>query len=121
MRIFLLLSFNLLLIYLLNKIFIKKNFLLDRKILTHKNFISTDIVPISVGFIIIINLLLLISNYLHNKNNYWSVMCHCLVHLLISIGLCFMYKDYYENNRTKSPPLQSEIDLENALALFLTR
>ena len=66
MKIFLLLLFNLLLIYLLNKIFIKKNFLLDRKILTHKNFISTDIVPISGGFIIIINLLLLNSNYLHN-------------------------------------------------------
>jgi hypothetical protein len=62
-----------------------------------------------------------LSNYLQNKNNYWSVMCHCLVHLFISIGLCFMYKDYYENNRTKSPPSQSEIDLENALVSFLSR
>lgn len=62
-----------------------------------------------------------LSNYLHHKNNYLSVMCHCLLHLCISIGLCFMYKDYYDNNRTKSPPSQSEIELENALALFLSR
>jgi UDP-N-acetylmuramyl pentapeptide phosphotransferase/UDP-N-acetylglucosamine-1-phosphate transferase len=65
-KILLLLSFNLLLIYLLNKIFIKKNILLDRKILSHKNFVSSDVVPISGGFIIIINLLILNSNFLNN-------------------------------------------------------
>lgn len=62
-----------------------------------------------------------LSNYLQNVNKYWSVICHCLLHCLISLSVCFIYKDYYENNRTKSPPLQSEIDLENALVSFLSR
>lgn len=66
MRILLLLLLNISFIYLLNKIFIKKNFFIDRKILTHKNFVSTDIVPISGGFVILINLLFLNNNYLHN-------------------------------------------------------
>jgi hypothetical protein len=26
----------------------------------------------------------------------FSALCHCALHLLLSMGICFMYKDYYE-------------------------
>ena len=53
-------------IFFLNSIFLKKKILIDKKILDHKSFISKDLVPISGGFLIIINLLIFNSNYLTN-------------------------------------------------------
>jgi len=58
--------FQVLLIFLLNKIFIQKNFLTDQKKLIHKSFVSSDIVPITGGFLIIINMLIANNNYLSN-------------------------------------------------------
>jgi UDP-N-acetylmuramyl pentapeptide phosphotransferase/UDP-N-acetylglucosamine-1-phosphate transferase len=54
------------LIFFLNSIFLKKKILIDKKLLDHKSFISKDLVPISGGFLIIINLLIFNSNYLTN-------------------------------------------------------
>jgi len=56
----------LLLIFFLNFFFLKKNFLIDRKQLVHKSFISKEMVPITGGFLIIANLLLFNNNYLEN-------------------------------------------------------
>jgi UDP-N-acetylmuramyl pentapeptide phosphotransferase/UDP-N-acetylglucosamine-1-phosphate transferase len=58
--------FQVLLIILLNKIFIRKNFLIDQKKLIHKSFTSSDLVPITGGFLIIINMLFVNNNYLSN-------------------------------------------------------
>jgi UDP-N-acetylmuramyl pentapeptide phosphotransferase/UDP-N-acetylglucosamine-1-phosphate transferase len=55
-----------LLIILFNFFFVKKKFLVDRKELIHKSFISADLVPISGGFLIITNLVLFNENYLAN-------------------------------------------------------
>ena len=40
------------LIFFLNNIFIKYNFLLDKKVLPHKSFLSNDKIPLSGGFLI---------------------------------------------------------------------
>jgi UDP-N-acetylmuramyl pentapeptide phosphotransferase/UDP-N-acetylglucosamine-1-phosphate transferase len=58
--------FQVLLIFILNKIFIQKNFLIDQKKLIHKSFTSSDLVPITGGFLIIINMLFVNNNYLSN-------------------------------------------------------
>jgi UDP-N-acetylmuramyl pentapeptide phosphotransferase/UDP-N-acetylglucosamine-1-phosphate transferase len=58
--------FQVLLIFLLNRIFIQKNFLIDKKELIHKSFTSSDPVPITGGFLIIINMLFMNNNYLSN-------------------------------------------------------
>jgi UDP-N-acetylmuramyl pentapeptide phosphotransferase/UDP-N-acetylglucosamine-1-phosphate transferase len=42
----------------------QKNFLLDKKILPHKSFTSKNLVPLTGGFIIILNLLILNYSYL---------------------------------------------------------
>jgi UDP-N-acetylmuramyl pentapeptide phosphotransferase/UDP-N-acetylglucosamine-1-phosphate transferase len=57
---------NILLVLLLNNIFLKKDFLVDKKQLKHKYFISKDPVPISAGFLIFFNLLFLNNNYIAN-------------------------------------------------------
>jgi UDP-N-acetylmuramyl pentapeptide phosphotransferase/UDP-N-acetylglucosamine-1-phosphate transferase len=41
----------------------KKNFLIDKKILKHKKFVSKNVVPIAGGFLIILNLVLFNNNY----------------------------------------------------------
>ena len=41
------------LIFVLNNIFIKYNFLLDKKVLPHKSFVSNDKIPLSGGFLIV--------------------------------------------------------------------
>ena len=66
MSTFLIIISNILLIFLLNSIFLKKKFLIDKKQLVHKSYISKDIVPISGGFLIIFNLLFFNSNHLAN-------------------------------------------------------
>ena len=58
--------FQVLLIFLLNKIFIQKKIFIDKKELIHKSFISSDPVPITGGFLIIINMLFVNNNYLSN-------------------------------------------------------
>jgi len=63
--IFIIIFYTLLIIFL-NKIFLNKNFLIDKKILIHKSFTSNKTVPISGGFLIVINLLLFNNNYLEN-------------------------------------------------------
>lgn len=57
---------NILFIFLLNKILLKKDFLVDKKKLKHKHFISREPVPISGGFLILLNLFFLNNNYLEN-------------------------------------------------------
>ncbi len=54
------------LIFFLNNLFLKKNILVDKKQLTHKSFVSEDLVPISGGFLIFANLLFFSNNYLAN-------------------------------------------------------
>jgi UDP-N-acetylmuramyl pentapeptide phosphotransferase/UDP-N-acetylglucosamine-1-phosphate transferase len=49
---------------LLNFFFMQKNFLVDKKILPHKSFASKNLVPLTGGFIIILNLLILNYSYL---------------------------------------------------------
>ena len=41
----------------------KKNFLIDKKILPHKSFVSNDAIPLTGGFVILINLALYSKNY----------------------------------------------------------
>jgi len=45
-----------------------------------------------------------LSNYYHKQNQpaliKISAFCHCGLHLFLSIGLCFMYKNYYDENIT---------------------
>jgi UDP-N-acetylmuramyl pentapeptide phosphotransferase/UDP-N-acetylglucosamine-1-phosphate transferase len=55
-----------LIIFLLNRFFLKINFLIDKKQLVHKSYVSKDLVPISGGFLIIANLLFFNSNHLAN-------------------------------------------------------
>ena len=55
-----------LLIIFLNNFFLKRKFMIDKKQLVHKSFVSKDIVPISGGFLILVNLLFFNSNYLAN-------------------------------------------------------
>ena len=54
---------NTLLILFINNYFTKKNFLVDKKKLAHKSFISKNYVPISGGFVIFINLFFSNDNY----------------------------------------------------------
>ena len=62
----LIITFNIILIIFLNNIFLKKNFLIDKKQLDHKSFTSKEAVPISGGFLIIVNVLFFNNNYLAN-------------------------------------------------------
>jgi len=55
-----------LIIFILNRFFLKINFLIDKKQLVHKSYVSKDLVPISGGFLIIANLLFFNSNHLAN-------------------------------------------------------
>lgn len=55
--------FYILLIIFLNSLFLKKKILVDKKQLIHKSFTSKDLVPISGGFLILVNLLFFNSNY----------------------------------------------------------
>ena len=55
---------NLVLFISLNKFFIKKNYLVDKKELIHKSFISKELVPISGGFLILFNIFFLNNNLL---------------------------------------------------------
>jgi UDP-N-acetylmuramyl pentapeptide phosphotransferase/UDP-N-acetylglucosamine-1-phosphate transferase len=64
--------FYILLIILLNSIFIKKNFLIDSKQLSHKSFASKDLVPISGGFLILVNLLIFNNN--HQVNFFFVII-----------------------------------------------
>jgi UDP-N-acetylmuramyl pentapeptide phosphotransferase/UDP-N-acetylglucosamine-1-phosphate transferase len=47
-----------------NFLFKKYNFLVDNKSLSHKDFVSKDIVPLSGGLLILLNLILFSNNYL---------------------------------------------------------
>jgi UDP-N-acetylmuramyl pentapeptide phosphotransferase/UDP-N-acetylglucosamine-1-phosphate transferase len=62
----LIIIYNVLLIFFLNIIFIKKKILIDVKKLSHKSFTSKDLVPISGGFLILFNLFFFNSNYFAN-------------------------------------------------------
>jgi UDP-N-acetylmuramyl pentapeptide phosphotransferase/UDP-N-acetylglucosamine-1-phosphate transferase len=54
---------SILLISTLNFFFLKNKFLLDKKKLSHKSFLSNDLVPLTGGFAIIFNLLIFSNNY----------------------------------------------------------
>jgi hypothetical protein len=43
-----------------------------------------------------------LSLYLHHKHKLvkQSALCHCLLHALIIIGVCFTYKDYYDQDKS---------------------
>jgi UDP-N-acetylmuramyl pentapeptide phosphotransferase/UDP-N-acetylglucosamine-1-phosphate transferase len=56
--------FNIFFITILNTFFLKKNILVDKKQLIHKSFTSSELVPISSGFLIIVNLFFFTSNHL---------------------------------------------------------
>jgi UDP-N-acetylmuramyl pentapeptide phosphotransferase/UDP-N-acetylglucosamine-1-phosphate transferase len=60
----LIIIFNIFLILFINSIFKKINFLVDKKELKHKSFVSKSLVPISGGFLIFINLLIFNSSHL---------------------------------------------------------
>lgn len=60
--IFIITSYILLILFL-NSLFLKKKFLVDKKQLIHKSFTSKQLVPISGGFLILINLLFFSNNY----------------------------------------------------------
>ena len=60
----LIIIFNIFLILFINSIFKKINFLIDKKELKHKSFVSKSLVPISGGFLIFINLLTFNSSHL---------------------------------------------------------
>jgi UDP-N-acetylmuramyl pentapeptide phosphotransferase/UDP-N-acetylglucosamine-1-phosphate transferase len=60
--IFIIISYILLIIFL-NNLFLKKKILVDKKQLIHKSFTSKDLVPISGGFLILVNLIFFNSNY----------------------------------------------------------
>lgn len=64
MNIFLNIFFSILLIISLNFFFLKKNFLVDKKKLSHKSLVSKDLVPLTGGFAIISTLFILNNNYL---------------------------------------------------------
>jgi UDP-N-acetylmuramyl pentapeptide phosphotransferase/UDP-N-acetylglucosamine-1-phosphate transferase len=51
-------------IFMLNFFFFKKKILIDKKILIHKSFVSKDLVPLTGGFIIFINLIIFNSEYI---------------------------------------------------------
>jgi UDP-N-acetylmuramyl pentapeptide phosphotransferase/UDP-N-acetylglucosamine-1-phosphate transferase len=51
-------------IFILNFFFLKKNFLIDKKVLIHKSFVSKDLVPLTGGFVIFINLIIFNSDNL---------------------------------------------------------
>lgn len=44
--------------------FLKKKILVDKKLLTHKSFVSKDLVPLAGGFVIFINLIIFNSDYI---------------------------------------------------------
>ena len=55
---------------------------------------------LSTGFMTAGILMYPLSNYMQTTNRIrWSALCHCLLHILISIGLCFMYKNYYAQGK----------------------
>ena len=55
---------------------------------------------LSTGFMTAGILMYPLSIYMQNVNRIrWSAICHCLLHILISIGLCFMYKNYYKQGK----------------------
>jgi len=60
--IFIIISYIILIIFL-NSLFLKKKILIDKKQLIHKSFTSKDLVPISGGFVILVNLFFFSSNY----------------------------------------------------------
>ena len=66
MNLILIVIFNISLIIFLNSLFLKGNILVDKKQLAHKSFASKDLVPISGGFLIFVNLLIFSNNYLVN-------------------------------------------------------
>lgn len=51
-------------IFILNFFFLKKKFLIDKKTLIHKSFVSKDLVPLTGGIVIFINLIIFNSDYL---------------------------------------------------------
>ena len=51
-------------IFILNFFFLKKNFLIDKKVLIHKSFVSKDLVPLTGGVVIFINLIIFNSDNL---------------------------------------------------------
>ena len=57
---------HILLIVCLNRLFLKKRILVDKKQLVHKSFTSKDLVPISGGFLILVNLFFFSNNYVAN-------------------------------------------------------
>jgi UDP-N-acetylmuramyl pentapeptide phosphotransferase/UDP-N-acetylglucosamine-1-phosphate transferase len=59
----LVIAFHILLIIFLNNFFFKEKILIDKKQLIHKSFASKQLVPISGGFLILVNLLFFSSNY----------------------------------------------------------
>lgn len=70
---------NLTIFYLTNLFIIKTNFLVDLKnISSHKNLLNSDLVPISGGIILFLNLLLL---------NYFNFLNIVLIALIFLIGL----------------------------------
>ena len=60
----LIIIFYILLILFINSIFTKINFLVDKKELKHKSFVSKNLVPISGGFLIFTSLLIFNSSHL---------------------------------------------------------
>ena len=66
MNLILIIATYILIIFFLNFFFFKKKFLIDKKQLVHKSFVSKDLVPISGGFLIIANLLFFNSNHFEN-------------------------------------------------------
>ena len=63
MNTILVIAFHILLIIFLNNFFFKRKILIDKKQLIHKSFASKQLVPISGGFLILVNLLFFSSNY----------------------------------------------------------
>ena len=41
-----------------------------------------------------------LSNYYYKENMKLSALCHCGLHMFLSIGLCCMYNNYYEEQIT---------------------
>lgn len=66
MNLILIVILNISLTIFLNILFLKGNILVDKKQLAHKSFASKDLVPISGGFLIFVNLLIFSNNYLAN-------------------------------------------------------
>ena len=63
----------------------------------------TDNKLLSTGFVITGILMYPLSLYFQFIHNYikHAAICHMLLHLCISIGVCFIYRNYYEQNMSK--------------------